>query len=157
DIPMPPLHVKRLDDFSRAASRRILAGMSLAEFTLHPCGSDAGLQPAGHGRSGAKVLCFEPAPAVGREYPGPSAGRESAPTSRKTPREETMHADVMTTRRSVLKLALAGSAATAAPLWAIPALAAGQINFADIGVGDPSGDWSRYTQASGYGVNLVSI
>ena len=68
-----------------------------------------------------------------------------------------MHADAMTTRRSVLKLALAGSAATAAPLWAFPALAAGQINFADIGVGDPSGDWSRYTQASGYGVNLVSI
>ena len=31
------------------------------------------------------------------------------------------------------------------------------MNFADIGVGDPGGDWSKYTAASGYNVNLVSI
>jgi spermidine/putrescine-binding protein len=36
-------------------------------------------------------------------------------------------------------------------------VAAGKVNFADIGVGDPDGDWSRYTKSSGYGVNLVSI
>ena len=36
-------------------------------------------------------------------------------------------------------------------------MAAGTINFADIGVGDPDGDWSRYTKASGYNVNLVAI
>jgi spermidine/putrescine-binding protein len=38
-----------------------------------------------------------------------------------------------------------------------PAHAAGTVNFADIGVGDPNGDWSKYTAASGYNVNLVSI
>ena len=43
------------------------------------------------------------------------------------------------------------------PLFAATARAAGTINFADIGVGDPDGDWSRYTKASGYNVNLVAI
>ena len=41
----------------------------------------------------------------------------------------------------------------------LPQLARAQslkVNFADIGVGDP-GDWSRFTAASGAGVNLVSI
>jgi putative spermidine/putrescine transport system substrate-binding protein len=32
----------------------------------------------------------------------------------------------------------------------------GAINFADIGVGDP-GDWSKFTNATGWGVNLVAI
>src|SRR5208282_3683761 len=35
--------------------------------------------------------------------------------------------------------------------------AGGTINFADIGVGDPDGDWSRYSKASGFNVNLVAI
>ena len=35
--------------------------------------------------------------------------------------------------------------------------AGGTLNFADIGVGDPGGDWSKFTAASGYNVNLVSI
>ena len=61
-------------------------------------------------------------------------------------------------RRDALKLALtASAAATTLPLWARPASAGGTVNFADIGVGDPNGDWSRYTKSSGYGVNLVSI
>jgi spermidine/putrescine-binding protein len=33
----------------------------------------------------------------------------------------------------------------------------GTVQFADIGVGDPGGDWSKYTAASGYGVNLVAF
>ncbi len=61
------------------------------------------------------------------------------------------------TRRDALKVALATGTAATLPLWAYPAAAAGNINFADIGVGDPGGDWSRYTQSSSYGVNLVSI
>ena len=50
-------------------------------------------------------------------------------------------------------LAVAGNAAFRAQ-----AFAAGTVNFADIGVGDPDGDWSRYTAASGgWNVNLVAI
>lgn len=44
-------------------------------------------------------------------------------------------------------------------MGAMPLVARAQslkVNFADIGVGDP-GDWSRFTSASGAGVNLVSI
>jgi spermidine/putrescine-binding protein len=33
----------------------------------------------------------------------------------------------------------------------------GTINFADIGVGDPGGDWSKYTNATGWDVNLVAF
>jgi putative spermidine/putrescine transport system substrate-binding protein len=61
------------------------------------------------------------------------------------------------TRRDALKVALATGTAATLPLWARSAAAANTINFADIGVGDPGGDWSRYTQSSNYGVNLVSI
>ncbi len=52
------------------------------------------------------------------------------------------------------------SGAGAAMLGAgLPTLAQAQalkLNFADIGVGDP-GDWSKFTAASGAGVNLVAI
>jgi putative spermidine/putrescine transport system substrate-binding protein len=60
-------------------------------------------------------------------------------------------------RRDALRLALSVSAA--AGLGVVPrrAAAAGTINFADIGVGDPGGDWSKFKAASGYDVNLVSI
>ena len=61
------------------------------------------------------------------------------------------------TRRDAMKLALAAGASATAFGGASSALAAGTVNFADIGVGDPGGDWSRYTKASGYNVNLVSI
>ena len=63
------------------------------------------------------------------------------------------------TRRQMMKAGLVtGLAATAGPLIARRAGAAGgTINFADIGVGDPDGDWSRFTGPTGYNVNLVSI
>jgi spermidine/putrescine-binding protein len=59
------------------------------------------------------------------------------------------------TRRQALQLAvMAGAAGTVA----VPdAQAAGTLNFADIGVGDPGGDWSKFTADTGWSVNLVSI
>ncbi len=60
-------------------------------------------------------------------------------------------------RRDAFKLALAASASLSVLGRVSRAFAAGVVNFADIGVGDPGGDWSRFTKASGYGVNLVSI
>ncbi len=60
-------------------------------------------------------------------------------------------------RRDALKVALAAGASATALGRFSPAQAAGTINFADIGVGDTDGDWSRYTKASGYNVNLVAI
>jgi len=68
-----------------------------------------------------------------------------------------MQLKIELTRRDVLKVALATGTAAILPLWARSAAAANTINFADIGVGDPGGDWSRYTLSSNYGVNLVSI
>ena len=62
------------------------------------------------------------------------------------------------TRRDVMVLgAASGLSAATTPFFATSARAAGTINFADIGVGDPNGDWSRYTKASGWNVNLVAI
>ena len=58
-------------------------------------------------------------------------------------------------RRDALRLA--AMAMVAGTIAVPPAFAAGSINFADIGVGDPGGDWSKYKAASGYDVNLVSI
>jgi putative spermidine/putrescine transport system substrate-binding protein len=59
-------------------------------------------------------------------------------------------------RRDALYLGLTGILASGA-LHVPQSRAAGTINFADIGVGDPGGDWSKYTAATGYGVNLVSM
>ena len=51
------------------------------------------------------------------------------------------------TRRDLMILgAASGLSAAMTPLLAATARAAGTINFADIGVGDPDGDWSRYTK-----------
>ncbi len=58
-------------------------------------------------------------------------------------------------RRDAMRLAAMATVAGTAGIH--PAFAAGAINFADIGVGDPGGDWSKYKAASGYDVNLVSI
>ena len=58
-------------------------------------------------------------------------------------------------RRDAMRLAAMATVAGAAGIR--PAFAAGAINFADIGVGDPGGDWSKYKAVSGYDVNLVSI
>jgi putative spermidine/putrescine transport system substrate-binding protein len=60
-------------------------------------------------------------------------------------------------RRDALKFGLMVSALASGSGVSSRAFAAGTINFADIGVGDPGGDWSHYTKASGYNVNLVSI
>ncbi|MGH7072536.1 MAG: ABC transporter substrate-binding protein [Acetobacteraceae bacterium] len=58
-------------------------------------------------------------------------------------------------RRRLLVTAAAGAGLVAA---AGPVVAAGQtLNFADIGVGDPGGDWSGFTKPSGWKVNLVAI
>ncbi len=46
--------------------------------------------------------------------------------------------------------AASGLSAAMTPLFATSARAGGTINFADIGVGDPSGDWSRYSKESGF-------
>src|SRR5205823_5251876 len=71
--------------------------------------------------------------------------------------EDPMHFNLKMTRRDTLKFALGTASAATLARWTHTAAAAGTVNFADIGVGDPGGDWSRYTQSSGYGVNLVSI
>lgn len=60
-------------------------------------------------------------------------------------------------RRAILKAACAGSALLAAGNWPSIASAAGRtLTLADVGVGDP-GDWSKFTEATGNGVNVVSI
>jgi len=64
------------------------------------------------------------------------------------------------TRRDFVRVGLASAAAAGA--WAaIPGTAraaGGTVNFADIGVGDPGGDWSLFTKAAnGWNVNLVAI
>jgi spermidine/putrescine-binding protein len=59
-------------------------------------------------------------------------------------------------RRTLLAGAAVGAGALA--LRPSTALAAGQtVTLADIGVGDPNGDWSGYEKATGNKVNLVSI
>jgi spermidine/putrescine-binding protein len=67
-------------------------------------------------------------------------------------------------RRDFVRLVAAGAvgagvASTMRSLGIGPAEAAamGTVNFADIGVGDPGGDWSKFTQATGWGVNLVAF
>src|SRR3984893_6434015 len=64
------------------------------------------------------------------------------------------------TRRDFVRIGLASAAATGT--WAaIPGsarAAGGTVNFADIGVGDPGGDWSLFSKAAnGWNVNLVAI
>ena len=68
-----------------------------------------------------------------------------------------MPAMMNVSRRSMLHLMGAAGAAGLLPAGAARA-AGGTVNFADIGVGDPGGDWSKFTAASGgWNVNLVSI
>jgi putative spermidine/putrescine transport system substrate-binding protein len=63
------------------------------------------------------------------------------------------------TRRDLIRLgAISGAAAACWPRTVEQAHASGgTVNFADIGVGDPGGDWSRYTKVSNWNVNLVAI
>jgi len=62
-------------------------------------------------------------------------------------------------RRDLMRLGIvSGAAAMAWSAGPERALAAGgTLNFADIGVGDPDGDWSRFSKPSGWNVNLVAI
>jgi len=64
-------------------------------------------------------------------------------------------------RRQVLRAGTAlgiGLGLTGRQWLASPALAAGRtLTIADVGVGDPGGDWSRFEQPTGNQVNLVSI
>jgi putative spermidine/putrescine transport system substrate-binding protein len=60
-------------------------------------------------------------------------------------------------RRDAVRLAALAIMSGAAGIPRNAQAAGGTVNFADIGVGDPNGDWSRYTSGSGFNVNLVSI
>lgn len=62
-------------------------------------------------------------------------------------------------RRDALRYAAyAGAGLLAgAPLSRALAQGKGTVQFGDIGVGDPGGDWSRYTKATDWGVNLVAF
>ena len=67
-------------------------------------------------------------------------------------------------RRNFVRLVAAGavgvgvaSTVRSLGLGRAEAAAMGTVNFADIGVGDPGGDWSKFTQATGWGVNLVAF
>jgi putative spermidine/putrescine transport system substrate-binding protein len=60
-------------------------------------------------------------------------------------------------RRDAMKFATAGAAATVAwPAFSSAVRAQNTLTLADIGVGDP-GDWSKFTDATGHGVNVVSM
>lgn len=63
-------------------------------------------------------------------------------------------------RRDFLKATLVAGAALATPTIGyrrLEAASKGAINFADIGVGDPGGDWSKFNKQTNWGVNLVAI
>src|SRR5688572_18127256 len=61
-------------------------------------------------------------------------------------------------RRAFLVASAALGALAASPLTLRRALAQGlTITLADIGVGDPGGDWSAFEKATGHKVNLVSM
>ncbi len=63
-------------------------------------------------------------------------------------------------RRAFLRgTAAIGGAGLMAPLLGGRALAAGglTVTLADIGVGDPGGDWSKFAEATGNAVNLVAM
>jgi len=60
-------------------------------------------------------------------------------------------------RRDFLRYAGLAAAAAVAPWSRAFGQDKGTINFADIGVGDPGGDWSKFTQATGWGVNLIAM
>jgi putative spermidine/putrescine transport system substrate-binding protein len=68
-----------------------------------------------------------------------------------------------TTRRNLLKASLATMTALSTGSFLSPGLrealaqTKGTLNFADVGVSDPDGNWSKFTAASGWGVNLVAM
>lgn len=65
-------------------------------------------------------------------------------------------------RREFLRYAaLGGLGAVALAGWprrrSAHAASKGTVELADIGVGDPGGDWSKFTEETGWDVNLVAI
>ena len=63
-------------------------------------------------------------------------------------------------RRDFLKASVAAGTALTISGWGLDSLLAASnktLTFADIGVGDPGGDWSKFTKQTGWGVNLVAI
>lgn len=61
-------------------------------------------------------------------------------------------------RKFIGNTAALGAAAMLPGLWAGMARAQGlTVTMADVGVGDPGGDWSQFTAATGNNVNLVAI
>lgn len=61
------------------------------------------------------------------------------------------------TRRGFLRGMVAGFTATSLLQARGQLQRKGTLNLADIGVGDPGGDWSKFTSTTGWGVNLVAI
>ncbi|HEV2549306.1 MAG TPA: extracellular solute-binding protein [Stellaceae bacterium] len=69
-----------------------------------------------------------------------------------------MRGMTMGRRRLLASATGAGAALAIGSRWWLARAAAEAINFADIGVGDPGGDWSHFTKESqGDTVNLVAI
>ncbi|HKB37462.1 MAG TPA: extracellular solute-binding protein [Gemmataceae bacterium] len=69
-----------------------------------------------------------------------------------------MNTHALISRREALKYGVSAALALGAAGWADrPARAAGTLQFADVGVGDPGGNWSKFKAATGWDVNLVSI
>jgi len=68
-----------------------------------------------------------------------------------------------TLRRDILKTSLATAMAYSMGSLLSPSLrqamaqARGTINFADVGVSDPDGKWQKFTQETGWNVNLVAM
>ena len=63
-------------------------------------------------------------------------------------------------RREILKQSLVtmGMLSTGLPaMHSAFAAGKGTINFGDVGVSDPGGDWSKFVNATGWNVNLVAI
>jgi putative spermidine/putrescine transport system substrate-binding protein len=81
------------------------------------------------------------------------------PTTRGTVMHKTGVLSSLSRRHLLAGTALGvGAAFAGAHGWIGPALAAGRtLTIADVGVGDPGGDWSRFEKPTGDKVNLVSI
>ncbi len=63
------------------------------------------------------------------------------------------------TRRDFVKRVAVGGAGAALAMapWSLAVAAKGAVTLADVGVGDPGGDWSRFTAATDWNVKLVAM
>src|SRR3989442_8425174 len=90
---------------------------------------------------------------------GAGSGRRRRPARRVRTME---HDGPGMSRREFLRRVAAGSAGLAAAgglggRWAPAWAAKGTVTFADVGVGDPGGDWSKFSGPTGWDVKLVAI